>query len=126
MTTAIIASEKYAVRLQNGRHEFVSDEPRELGGGDTGPAPDELLEASLASCTAITLRMYADRKNWPLAEVAVTVTLERKDNETLFNRNIVLNGTLDDSQRERLLQIAKACPVSKTLSGTIRIDSKIA
>ena len=62
MTTASIASAHYLVRLSNGRQEFLSDEPKEMGGEDAGPAPDEILEASLASCTAITLRMYADRK----------------------------------------------------------------
>ena len=125
MTTASIASNHYSVKLQNGRHEFLADEPKDIGGEDTGPAPDELLEASLASCTAITLRMYADRKNWPVAEIMVTVILERKDNKTIFSREIVLNGTVDEGQRQRLLEIAKACPVSKTLLGEIEINSHI-
>ena len=125
MTTASIASTHYRVELQNGRHEFSADEPKDIGGEDTGPAPDELLEASLASCTAITLRMYADRKNWPVAEIMVTVILERKDNKTIFSREIVLNGTVDEGQRQRLLEIAKACPVSKTLLGEIEINSHI-
>ena len=125
MTTASIASTHYSVKLQNGRHEFSVDEPKDLGGGDTGPAPDELFEASLASCTAITLRMYADRKKWPVAEIMVTVILERKDNKTIFSREIVLNGTVDEGQRQRLLEIAKACPVSKTLLGAIEINSHI-
>ncbi len=125
MTTASIASTHYRVKLQNGRHEFLADEPKDIGGEDTGPAPDELLEASLASCTAITLRMYADRKNWPVAEIMVTVILERKDNKTIFSREIVLNGTVDEGQRQRLLEIAKACPVSKTLLGEIEINSHI-
>ena len=125
MTTASIASTHYRVKLQNGRHEFLADEPKDIGGEDTGPAPDELLEASLASCTAITLRMYADRKKWPVAEIMVTVILERKDNKTIFSREIVLNGTVDEEQRQRLLEIAKACPVSKTLLGEIEINSHI-
>jgi putative redox protein len=126
MTTASIASTHYSVKLQNGRHEFAADEPIDKGGTDTGPAPDEILEASLASCTAITLRMYADRKEWKVTGIEVTVSLERADNKTIFTRSIKLEGNIDETQRERLLQIAKACPVSKTLLGEIEINSRIA
>ena len=125
MTTASIASTHYRVKLQNGRHELYADEPKEIGGGDTGPAPDELLEASLASCTAITLRMYAERKNWPVAEIEVTVGLQREEGKTIFTRTITINGTINEIQRQRLLSIAKACPVSKTLLGDIEINSEI-
>ncbi len=126
MTTASIASTHYSVKLQNGRHEFAADEPMDKGGTDTGPAPDEILEASLASCTAITLRMYADRKEWKVTAIEVTVSLERVDAKTIFTRSIKLEGNIDETQRERLLQIAKACPVSKTLLGEIEINSRIA
>ena len=126
MTTASITSTHYSVKLQDGRHEFIADEPIAKGGGDTGPAPDEILEASLASCTAITLRMYADRKEWKVTEIDVTVSLERIDSKTIFTRSIKLEGEIDETQRERLLQIAKACPVSKTLLGEIEINSHIA
>ena len=125
MTTASIASTHYSVKLQDGRHEFSADEPKDLGGGDTGPAPDELLEASLASCTAITLRMYADRKNWPVAEIDVTVSVERVGTKTIFTRSIQINGGIDETQRQRLLEIAKACPVSKSLLGEVEINSEI-
>lgn len=125
MTTASIASTNYRVRLQNGRHELGADEPRDAGGGDTGPAPDELLEASLASCTAITLRMYAQRKQWPVAEIEVTVKMERSARNTVFTRHISINGDITEEQRQRLLEIAKACPVSKTLLGEIDITSNI-
>lgn len=126
MTTASIASTHYLVTLQNGRHEFLSDEPVDIGGEDAGPAPDELLEAALASCTAITLRMYAERKNWPVAEIQVTISLERVNTKTVFTRNIQVNGAIDETQRQRLLEIAKACPVSKTLLGELEINSHIA
>lgn len=126
MTTASIASTHYRVKLQNGRHEFGADEPMDKGGTDTGPAPDEILEASLASCTAITLRMYADRKEWKVTEIDVTVSLERIDNKTIFTRSIKVEGDIDETQRERLLQIAKVCPVSKTLLGEIEINSHMA
>lgn len=126
MTTASIASTHYRVKLQNGRHEFAADEPMDKGGTDTGPAPDEILEASLASCTAITLRMYADRKEWKVTEIDVTVSFERIDNKTIFTRSIKVEGDIDETQRERLLQIAKVCPVSKTLLGEIEINSHMA
>jgi putative redox protein len=125
MTTASIASKHYLVKLGNGRHEFLSDEPKDIGGEDAGPSPDELLEASLASCTVITLRMYADRKNWPVAEIDVTISLERQEAKTIFTRNIVINGGVSEEQKQRLLEIAKACPVSKTLLGEVEINSHI-
>lgn len=125
MTTASIASTAYRTEIRNGRHELTADEPLNLGGGDAGPTPDELLEAALASCTAITLRMYANRKEWPVTEINVAVSLERKEDKTIFTRNIQVEGTLDEVQKERLLQIAKACPVSKTLSGPIDINTQI-
>ena len=123
MTTASIASAKYQVKLQNGRHEFVADEPRDQGGEDTGPSPDELLEAALASCTVITLRMYADRKQWPVASIDARVTLERTEGKTLFTRHISINGNISEEQQQRLLQIARSCPVSKTLAGEIEVNS---
>lgn len=116
MTTAGIANSKYRLELNNGRHAFFADEPIDVGGTDTAPAPDELLEAALASCTAITLRMYADRKAWPVQQINVQVVLERKDGITSFTRNISIKGEVDAEQKDRLLQIAKACPVSKTLA----------
>lgn len=125
MTTASIATTKYRVQLDNGRHLFGADEPVDKGGQDTAPAPDELLEASLASCTVITLRMYADRKQWPMESVDVSVKLERVEGKTIFTRDITLHGNLDAEQKERLLQIAKLCPVSKTLSGSSEINTSI-
>ena len=125
MTKASIATTKYQVRLENGRHVFGADEPVEQEGLDSAPTPDELLEAALASCTAITLRMYADRKQWPVESIDVDVALERTDGKTVFSRNIHLKGNLDQEKKDRLLQIAKLCPVSKTLSGSIEVDSSI-
>ncbi len=125
MTTASIASALYQVTLRNGRHEMKADEPMDLGGGDTGPTPDALLEAALASCTAITLRMYANRKNWSLSSINVLVNLERKEGKTFFTRAIDLQGELDQTQKNRLLEIAKACPVSKTLLGEIGMNNQL-
>lgn len=121
MTLAKVALAKYRTELNNGRHQFFADEPVETGGADTAPAPDELLEAALASCSAITMKMYAERKGWALKTAEVSVTLEKANGKTTLNRNIVLDGDLTDEQKERLVQIAKHCPVSKTLSGTIEM-----
>lgn len=125
MTTASIAQAHYRVALQSRKHAFYADEPEVQGGTDTAPAPDELLEAALASCTAITLRMYADRKQWPVTSINVTVQLNRADGKTFFSRDIRCEGEITEEQRQRLLQIAKACPVSKTLSGPIEINSTL-
>ncbi len=126
MTTASIAKEHYRLTLRNGNHEFYADEPKEVGGGDTAPAPDDLLEASLASCTAITLRMYADRKQWNVDSIEVSVSVERVgNNKTVFTRKISFTGEMEAEQKERLLQIAKACPVSKSLLGEIEINSSV-
>jgi putative redox protein len=125
MTTASIALEHYRVNLQNGRHIFFADEPKSVGGTDTAPTPDELLEASLASCTAITLRMYADRKQWNIETIDVSVHLSRENGKSIFIKNIGVRGDLTNEQKQRLLEIAKACPVSKTLQGTIEIKEAI-
>lgn len=125
MTSATIASSKYRLVLNNGRHEFFADEPEHVGGTDSAPAPDELLEAALASCTAITLRMYANRKEWPIESIDVSVQLNRVDGITQFTRKIVVKGNIDSDQQQRLVQIAKACPVSKTLLGQSAIESEI-
>ena len=125
MTTASIGTDLYKVRLDDGRHTFSSGEPRELGGADSAPSPDELMEASLASCTVITLRMYANRKEWPVTAINATVTLERTESNTVFTRHIFIEGDITEEQRERMLQVAGSCPVSKTLKGAITISSSI-
>jgi putative redox protein len=125
MTIATINNAHYTVVLNNGRHSFNADEPGNKGGADKGPAPDEILEASLASCTAITLRMYADKKQWILNEVDVSVNVTRVEGKTIFTRNIKLKGDLQEEQKQRLLQIARACPVSKSLLGEIEINSNL-
>lgn len=125
MTTANIQDQQYQVSLTNQRHQWIADEPPHLQGTDTGPTPDELLESALASCTAITLRMYANRKAWPLRSIQVSVTLERTPANSHFHRTIRWEGELDAEQQERLLQVAKACPVSKTFSGSIAMETEL-
>ena len=117
----------YATQLVVGHHHTVADEPVDLGGGDTGPAPDEILLSALGACTAITLRMYAERKQWPLEGVEVKLAYsERGKEKTVITRSVELRGKLDPEQRERLLQIANACPVHKILTGTVEVPTTLA
>ena len=125
MTTASLGTEKYLLQLYNGRHTFHADEPLSSGGTDKAPAPDELLEASLASCTAITLKMYADRKGWKIETIEVEVTLQREKGKTVFTKQISITGAIGTEEKQRLLQIANVCPVSKTLLGETAINSTI-
>src|SRR5215218_9601374 len=108
-------------------HTLVADEPRENGGGDTGPSPQELLAASLASCTAITMEMYADRKGWDIGEVTVDVNYEpaHRGSPTRFAMSVRLPKELPEEQRERLMQIAAKCPVHRTLEGEVMFDERI-
>ncbi|TDN70867.1 OsmC family protein [Paraburkholderia sp. BL10I2N1] len=119
--TAHIGSTNFQVLLDDGTHSWLADEPASIGGGDRGPAPEALLLSSLGACTSITLKMYAQRKGWPLTEVHVTLSLEKGDEGSTIDRKIVLEGALSDEQRERLLQIANACPIHKVLTRPIGI-----
>lgn len=122
---AYTTTEHYQTQLSNGRTEILADEPADLGGQDLGFAPEELLCSALAACTNITLRMYADRKEWPLEAIHTEVEIVRDDNSktNTFVRKIRLEGALDAAQRERLLQIASLCPVHKILSGQLAIET---
>jgi putative redox protein len=123
---ATIGATDYQVQLDDGMHKWLADEPETLGGRDTGPSPVSLLLSSLGACTSVTLKMYAKRKDWPLDTVRVTLTLENTADGTAIDRKIVVGGALSEEQRERLLQIANACPVHKILTGTIVIRSGLA
>ena len=125
MVTATIGRDAYKTELVTSGHHVVADEPEELGGGNLGPAPGEFLMISLASCTAITLRMYADRKKWDVEKIKVEVAFEKTQTKTIFKREISFEGELDDEQRTRLLQIANSCPVHKTLTSQIEINTSL-
>ncbi|MGH7023422.1 MAG: OsmC family protein [Caulobacteraceae bacterium] len=114
------------VEIEVGGQHFVGDEPVSAGGTGTGPAPHELLAAALAECTVLTLRLYADRKAWPLERVEVEVIHEVQTSATprdLFRRRIELFGPLDEQQSARLMDIAERCPVHKTLTAGSRIET---
>ncbi len=125
MVTATIGREAYRTELITQGHYLTADEPEEVGGRNEGPGPGEFLMLSLASCIAITLRMYADRKQWPLEKVRVEVSSEKIDGTTLFLCHIYLEGALDEEQRKRILQIANACPVHKALTNPIQIKTEL-
>ena len=124
---AHIGKELYKTTVTARSHTLISDEPEEMGGNDLGFAPQELFASSLATCTIITLRMYADRKGWDLEDIRIEVTFERDTvaNVTRLERNIEFIGNLDDTQKERLKVIANSCPIHKTLTNPIEITTTI-
>lgn len=110
--------------VQIGKHQVLSDAPESLGGQDSGAEPHDLLAAALAACTIITVTMVARRKALPLEDVRVQVEHGQRDGAYEFKRRIEFVGGLNDDERARLLDIANKCPVHKTLSGTIRIETE--
>ena len=126
VVSSLRAKDGYTCDITAGSHALIADEPTPLGGQDLGATPYELLKSALASCTSITLRMYANRKQWPLENAIVTIRHSRDANkESVFERDIQLVGDLDDQQRQRLVDIAERCPVHKTLSHGATILSKL-
>jgi putative redox protein len=120
----------YTQHIVAGRHSFLADEPLPIG-RDNGPTPYDLLLAGLGACTSMTVRMYADRKGWPLERIRVTLRHSRIHAKDCANcestnsfidhidKDIELSGNLDDAQRQRLLQIARQCPVHRTLMSEV-------
>jgi putative redox protein len=125
IVSATIGMDPYHTTLSNGVHVIYSDEPTEAGGKDIGPSPQDFLRMSLASCTAITLRMYANRKELNIEKITVEIRTESVDNKTIFHRNVVLKGTITNEQRDRLLKIANACPVHKILTNPIEVNTTL-
>lgn len=118
-------------------HHFVADEPIDKGGTNDGPTPTEMMTAALASCTSITMRMYADRKGWPVRAIDIHVEHRRVDeiDDTdpqprprrvdVFDLAITIDGDLTVEQRDRLLYIAGRCPVKRALEGSSRITTSL-
>jgi uncharacterized OsmC-like protein len=123
--------------IDAGRHRLVADEPEGAGGADKGPNPYELLLASLGACTSMTLQLYAKRKGWPLEAVEVELDQERvhaddcencEQNDVRVDRirkRLTLHGPLDETQRQRLMEIAESCPVNRTLTGEIKMEIEL-
>jgi putative redox protein len=122
----------YAQIVTAGRHVLSADEPKSVGGRDTGPSPYEYLLAGLGSCATITMRMYARRHQWPLRRATVEVwheKVEGPDGRSMtdrFHRVIHLDGDLTGEQRQRLLDVADKCPVSRTLGRASLVGSELA
>ena len=129
IATAVVESERddaYAQSVRTGKHHFIADEPPALGGTDAGPAPYQLLMGSLGACTAITLRMYAQRKQWTLGPLTVRVVLTREGDVEKVARTLKVSEHVTAEQRERLLDIASKTPVTKTLAKAMTITTTIA
>jgi putative redox protein len=114
-------------RVDVRNHTLTADEPEDLGGRDQGPNPQELLAASLAACTAITIEMYADRKGWDVGEVKVECQYEQAErgSATNFILTLSLPPGLSEEQRERIETIAAKCPVHRTLEGDATFEQRV-
>jgi putative redox protein len=120
-----IGTDKYQVTIEWRNGTFVADEPVSSGGKDTGPDPYTLLLSSLATCTLVTLRMYIDRKGWNVPGITVHANMFQAKKEevitNVFDRDIQFTGELTPEQKDRLLEIAAACPISKILEGNVKV-----
>lgn len=128
---------KFAQNVYSDSHHWLADEPTTVGGNNSGPDPYEHLLAALGTCTSMTIRMYANRKKWPLENIGINLYHERSYNKDCqqcdeapqqidyLNREITLEGDLDNEQREKLLEIADKCPVHKTLHEHLVVNTKL-
>jgi len=127
----------FAQEITAGSHHLRADEPLSAGGTETGPTPYDLLLAAIGSCTSMTIALYARRKQWPLNSVTIRLRHSRVHAEdcaacethdaklTVIDREIELDGSLDESQRARLLAIANRCPVHLTLGSRIDVKTRL-
>jgi putative redox protein len=122
---ASIGTVNYATAITTGDHKFNADERPELGGKDAGPGPYELLTSALAACTVITLRMYAERKQWPVTAVQADVTFIREGDKQHIDRVLTIEGAVDDEQKKRMADITERTPVTLTLKGGLPIKTTL-
>lgn len=133
MSFAVAVSEngrgRYQQEIRIGEHILLADEPKSMGGDDTGPAPFDLLMAALGACTSMTLRMYAERKNLALTGIHVALAHEKNEVDGVkrdhISRQITLTGDLSLAVRQRLLEIANKCPVYRALSQPFILESTL-
>ncbi len=137
VVASLDADDGFTTAMKVGNHFMTADEPISFGGNDYGPSPYELVSAGLSACTAMTIQMYAKRKEWHLDNVQVHTSYSKShaqdckncetDNAKLdtFKREIIISGSLDDKQKSRILQIADKCPVHKTLHSTVQIITEL-
>lgn len=122
-----IGQEHYVTKLSMRGHLLVADEPVDNGGKDAGPTPSELVLAGLAACTASTLRMYIDRKDWDVERIDLELSIQTEKTETgqlsRIDRVIHFTGNITDEQRARLLEIADKCPLHKLLTNPVEIKT---
>ena len=123
---ADIGTIDYATDITTGHHRLVADEGPELGGKDAGPAPYDLLTSALGACTVITLRMYAERKRWPVTAVHADIRFARQDKVESIDRTLRIEGNVDDEQKKRMAEIAERTPVTLTLKRSMEIRTKLA
>lgn len=121
--SATIGMDTYRTEVVTETHELLADEPLDVGGKDLGPSAGDFLRIALASCTAITLRMYADRKKMDVTKIEVKVYTEVVGEKTIFNRSLRITGNITEEQEKRIVQIADACPVHKTFTHPIAIQT---
>jgi putative redox protein len=110
----------------DGRHRLITDEPEQVGGDGSGPAPHELFPAALAACVSTTLVMYARTKDWDLGDVRVAVEYDHRSTPRRFRVAIEIGGDLTDQQRERLERVASSCPVRRSVEAGIEFEETIA
>ena len=127
MRAIAIRKGKYEHEVKVRDHRLTADEPDDIGGKDLGPSPEELLAASLAACTAITMEMYGERKGWDLTgvEVECDYTPAERGRPTAFNLVLRLPESLSEEQVERLTVIAAKCPIHRTLEGEVTFDERV-
>jgi putative redox protein len=132
-----LGEENYKTVMTAGNHELIADEPEHVGGNDEGPDPYDYLLMSIGSCTVITLKMYADRKEWPVKDIYVEMRHHKAHAEDCedcddpkaridkIEKDLIVKGDLSEEQLNRLLEISKKCPVHKTMLNDVEIISKI-